>query len=303
VVVVDFLGTIDGESFRGGQAEDANIEIGAGRMIPGFDDHLIGAAEGDTREFDVTFPEGYPAEHLAGRPARFTVTVKEIKRKELPTLDDEFAKDQGADDLDALRVTVREEIADEKRAAARERRDEALLTQLIEKNPMELPPRLLENRTQARMHDLAHRLEHAGHDSDQAHRVVEAQAEAFRKAADRELREYFLLRAIAEREGMEATDADVDDYVTHLAEATHMPIQRLRARFDDEETRAGLKVELLERKVKEAIGTWCDAPGEAAPVTAPAPDAAPAEQPSGSTGSSGDAEQAPAEETTPTEAS
>jgi trigger factor len=308
VLVVDFLGTIDGEPFRGGKGEDAHVELGSGRMIPGFEDELVGAAEGETREFDVTFPADYPAEHLAGRPAHFSVTVKEIKRKELPALDDEFAKDQGAPDLAALRAQLRDEIANEKRHAARDARDEALVTQLIEKHPFDLPPRLLESRTQARMRDLAHRLEHAGHDHEQAHRVVDAQAEAFRKAAERELREYFILRAVAEREGMVATDADVEAYVEHLAAATRMPLQRLRARFDDEETRAGLKVELLERKVKEAIGTWCGAPGEAAAEAALAAAAAPAEEqpaeaPAGEAPASEGAAQEPVEAPQPTEAS
>lgn len=296
LVVADFQGTQHGEPFPGGTAEDVSIELGSGRMIPGFEDEVMGAVEGETREFDITFPEDYPAEHLAGKPAHFTVTVKEIKRKELPDLDDEFAVDQGADDLAALKSRIRDDIAREKRSQAEEERKKALVDQLIEKNPLDVPPRLLEAQAHQRMHDLAHRLEHAGHDHDRAHQIVESQADAFTKAAERELHEHFILRRIAEAENITVTDEDVEAWLEELAEATKMPIQKLRARLHDPEAKAGLESELRERKVRDAVIEWSEsgeaAPGEDTPEEAAADEPAEAE----AAAEEPEVEDAPAEE-------
>ncbi len=127
-VVIDFSGSIDGEEFEGGAARGHVIELGSGRLIPGFEEQLEGAAAGEERSVEVTFPDDYPAEHLAGREASFAVEVKEVKEKRLPELDDDFAVEAGGyDSLDELRAEIEQRIAEaEERAIEGEFREAAV---------------------------------------------------------------------------------------------------------------------------------------------------------------------------------
>src|SRR4051794_21941894 len=115
-VVMDFVGTVDGEPFAGGEGRDQMVELGSGRLVPGFEDQLVGAAAGDARSVSIDFPGDYPAEELAGKPAEFAVTVKEIKSKQLPELDDELAAEAGLDTLDERRDDIRERVAEGQRS-------------------------------------------------------------------------------------------------------------------------------------------------------------------------------------------
>ena len=150
VLTIDYKGTVDGKEFAGGSAEAATIELGAGSMLPGFEHALMGVAADETREFDVEIPPGYPIDGPDGHPAHFAVTVTDIRRKELPALDDEFAKDQGAESLAALTDILRTQMTDFCRSSEREKQRKALITQLLEKNPFDVPPQLLEKEVERR---------------------------------------------------------------------------------------------------------------------------------------------------------
>ncbi|SEP83093.1 trigger factor [Ectothiorhodospira magna] len=140
-VVMDFTGTLDGEPFEGGSAEDANLELGEGRMIPGFEEQLEGLKAGDQKTIAVTFPEDYPAEHLAGRPAEFAVTIKAVQESVLPEINEEFAKDFGVEEggVDKLREEVRKNMGRELEQAIKAKVKEQVMEALLERNPLDLP--------------------------------------------------------------------------------------------------------------------------------------------------------------------
>src|SRR6185295_17898693 len=137
-------GTIDGVPFEGGTAEDVAVLIGSSSFIPGFEEQLIGAAVGDNRKIDVTFPENYPAPPLAGKPASFDVTVKSIEAPGAVTVDDEFAKSLGMESLDKLKGAVRERIQREHDSVAKQKVKRSLFDVLDERHKFPLPPALVE---------------------------------------------------------------------------------------------------------------------------------------------------------------
>jgi trigger factor len=148
-LIIDFTGTIGGEPFDGGTAEDAPVLLGSGQAIPGFEEGLTGAKAGEEREIDVTFPEDYPAAHLAGKAARFAVKVKEVGAPEEPPVDDDFAKALGVDSVEKLRETVKQRLEQDRATASRLKLKRALLDTLNESHSFELPPSLVDNEFQA----------------------------------------------------------------------------------------------------------------------------------------------------------
>ncbi|MBO8086188.1 MAG: trigger factor [Marichromatium sp.] len=144
-LTISFAGTIDGEAFEGGSAADVELELGSGRMIPGFEDGLVGAAAGETRTVEVTFPEEYQVEALAGKPARFEITVSQVAEPTLPEVDGEFVKRFGIEDGDVERFKndVRENMARELKQRLEARTKEAVMDLLMEANPVEVPQALV----------------------------------------------------------------------------------------------------------------------------------------------------------------
>ncbi|HEX2102886.1 MAG TPA: trigger factor, partial [Solirubrobacteraceae bacterium] len=162
-VVMDYRGTLDGEPFEGGEARDQLIELGSGRLVPGFEEQLQGAKAGDTRTVRITFPDDYGAEHLAGKEAEFEVTVNEVKRKELPELDDDFASDAaGFDTLDELR----EDIAAKMREADANKVDaefrEAVVDAAVRESTVDVPEALVDARARELWDRMLHSLSHQG---------------------------------------------------------------------------------------------------------------------------------------------
>ena len=143
-VTISFQGTMAGQAFEGGAAEDVPVLVGSGRFLPGFEDNLLGAKAGESRTFDVKFPDNYPAANLAGKDATFAVTVKSIEAPGAVTLDDDFAKTVGLDSLAKLRDALRERIQREHAAASRQKIKRALLDQLDERHKFEPPPTLVQ---------------------------------------------------------------------------------------------------------------------------------------------------------------
>ena len=143
-VVIDFLGKLDGEPFEGGAAEEHTLVLGSNSFIPGFEEQLVGVKAGDEKEVNVTFPENYQAENLAGKEAVFEIKVHEVRAPKTPDIDDEFAKGLGLDDLDKLKELVTEQIKNEFSGASRAKAKRNLLDQLDDKHDFELPPKMVE---------------------------------------------------------------------------------------------------------------------------------------------------------------
>jgi trigger factor len=239
-VVMDYVGSVDGEPFEGGEGTDQMIELGSGRLIPGFEEQLTGARTGDERAVSVTFPEDYGAEQLAGKEASFAVTVKDVKAKLLPELDDDFATEAaGFDSMDELREDIRSKLADAERQAIGEEFREAVVDAAAGEAKIDLPDPLIDARARELFDRLVRTLGRQGISKEAYLRISDKTEEQLideaRPEAERALRREAVLAAVVEAEQLEPTDEDVLHALEH--EATHhqqTTPEKLRKRLADE---------------------------------------------------------------------
>jgi trigger factor len=213
-VVMDFVGKIDGEAFEGGSGDDFPLVLGSNQFIPGFEEQLVGVKAEEEKDVTVSFPEDYQAEHLAGKEAVFTCTVKEVKEPVAAEVDDELAKKFGAEDLDALKGQISERLEAEYAGAARQVQKRALLDKLDTLVSFDLPPSLVE----AEAGQIAHQLWHEenpeveGHDHD----TIEP-TEEHNKLAERRVRLGLLLAELGQKAEVEVTDAEMTQAIMNQA--------------------------------------------------------------------------------------
>ena len=255
-VVIDFSGAIDGEKFDGGTAEDYPLVLGSNSFIPGFEEQLKGTKAGEDVEVKVNFPADYQAAHLAGKEAVFDCTVKEVKKPAKATLDDELAKQFGAEDLENLKTQIRERLGAEYGQAARAVMKRALLDQLDEKVSFDLPPSLVEAEAQQIAHQLWHE-EHPevqGHDHDK----IEPDDE-HKKLAERRVRLGLLLAELGRKNEIQVTDAEMTQAV--MNQARQYPGQE-RQFFEfvqnNPQARQQLQAPLFEDKVVDHVFDQAD---------------------------------------------
>jgi len=256
-LTVDYVGTIDGEPFDGGEGRDQMIELGAGRLIPGFEDQLKGASAGDDVTVKVTFPGDYGAEHLAGKDAEFAVSVKEVKAKELPEVDDDLAEEAGFDTLAELRedIGTRLREVEERRIDADFR--EAALDAAVAAATIEVPDALVEARASEMWDRMLHSLSHQGIDKAAylriANRTEEDLLAEARPDAEQQLRREAVVAAIIEAEGLEASDDEILEALAPTAQregtTPKKVLDRLRSagRLDD------VREEVLARKAIDVV--------------------------------------------------
>jgi trigger factor len=219
-IVIDFKGSVDGELFEGGSAEDYPLELGSKSFIPGFEDQLVGAKVGDEVSVNVSFPENYGAAHLAGKAAVFACTVKAVKEPKAAEIDDELAKKFGADDLAALKAQVAERLEAEYQGAARAVLKRSLLDQLDGMVKFDLPGNLVE----AEAGQIAHQLYHEEHPDDHGHNHGNIEpTDEHKKLAERRVRLGLLLAEIGRKAEVTVTDAEMTQAV--LAAARQYPGQ------------------------------------------------------------------------------
>jgi trigger factor len=256
-LTVDYVGSIDGVPFEGGEGRDQLIELGAGRLIPGFEDQLKGANAGDDVTVEVTFPEDYGAEHLAGKDASFAVSVKEVKAKQLPEVDDALAEEAGFDTIDELRedIGTRLREAEERRIAGEFR--EAALDAAVSGATVEVPDALVDARAGELWDRMLHSLSHQGIDRDAYLRIAgrteeDLLAEA-RPDAEQQLRREAVVAAIIEAEGLDASDEEILEALAPTAQregtTPKKVLDRLRSagRLDD------VREEVLARKAIDVV--------------------------------------------------
>lgn len=208
-LVIDFVGTIDGEPFQGGSAEDAPILLGSGQVIPGFEEGLTGAKTGEERNIDVTFPDDYPEKSLAGKPARFAIKIKEVGAPEQPPVDDEFAKGLGLESVEKLRETVKQRLEQDRAQASRLKLKRALLDALNEGHSFDLPPTLVDNEFQAIWRQVQSDLERTKRSfQDEGTTEEKAQAE-YRDIAARRVRLGLLLSEVGARNKITVSEEEV----------------------------------------------------------------------------------------------
>ncbi len=253
-LTVDFEGEVDGQKRPDMAGTGVQIELGSERFIPGFEEALVDLSVGQTHGFSVTFPGEYRETTLAGKRATFTVTVKDVKEKVLPALDDEFAKDVGSfDSLEALRTTVRDacvrEQTEQKEAAARE----ALLDALLEKNPVEIPPALVEDQARALLREWQHRMQHQGIDLSHVQVNPEHLATEARDRARRQVHAGLVLEAVARQEKLAVDDAELEARIARLAEGGKQTPESMRRRLETSGRLDDLRASLLEEKTLEFL--------------------------------------------------
>ncbi len=208
-VTISYQGTIGGQPFEGGAADDVPILLGSGRFLPGFEDNLLGAKTGEERAFDITFPDGYPAKELAGQQARFAVTVKAVEAPGTITPDDEFAKTLGMESLGKLREALRERIQREHSAASRRRVKRALLDQLDERHKFEPPPTLVDQEFNSVWSAIENDLKQQGRTFADEGTTEEKERADYRAIAERRVRLGLVIAEIGERNKIMVTEEQV----------------------------------------------------------------------------------------------
>ena len=213
---IDFEGSIDGVAFEGGAGKGMDLELGKGQLIPGFEEQLVGAKAGDDRTVRVTFPDDYGEASLQGKAADFAVHVNNIRHKELPELDDEFAKDRDAESLEDLRSKIRGELEKSREGEARQALNRSLMDALVERTEFELPPGLVERQIESQMEQLKRQF--AGQVPEEILRQeIGRMREDGREQAEQRVREMLLIDAIARANDIEATADEVAVRIDELA--------------------------------------------------------------------------------------
>jgi trigger factor len=259
-VVMDYVGSLGDESFEGGEGRGQVVELGSGRLIPGFEEQLKGASAGDERKVELTFPEDYPAEQLAGKDASFAVEVKEVKEKRLPELDDDFAVEAGGfDTLDELRAEIESRIAQAEEQAIEAEFREAAVDAVVEQATIEVPHELVHSKAHEMWHRTSRRLAAQGINPEQylamtgkteEELVVESEADA-----ETALKREAVLSAIVEAEGIEVSDEELDEALRASAppDATEKQLKRAFKRARAQGADEALREDIAMRKAVDLV--------------------------------------------------
>ncbi len=223
IVNIDFEGYIDGEEFEGGTAENQELTLGENTFIEGFEEQLIGKKKGEKVDVKITFPEDYFEESLRGKEALFKVTVNEIKEKELPILDDEFAKDVSEfDTLEEYKQSIREKLEKEAKEKEQVEIENKIVEKLVELSEMDIPEVMIDNQVENEVGEFDYRLKMQGLSIDQYLQLTNSTLDDFkdqvRPVAEKKVKADLVLEAVAKAEKLEATDDDVDEELERLAE-------------------------------------------------------------------------------------
>jgi trigger factor len=254
-VSIDFVGRIDGQPFEGGSAQGFDLEIGSGRFIPGFEEQIVGAKAGDDLEIQVAFPEDYGNADLAGKPAVFTVHVAAIRRRELPELDDEFAKDLGDfDTLTDLRNRVRDDMKKMKERNADQEMRRTLMDSLLERAEFDVPSGMVERQLQHQLRS-AHDRFAGAIDHETLHHQLEQWKEQWREGARRQVQEALLLEAVAREHELGASPEEVEAKIAELADAQGVDPARLRKQYGGEGFERALEGQLTDEKALEFLSS------------------------------------------------
>lgn len=255
-VVLDFEGFVDGEAFEGGKAENHSLELGSGSFIPGFEEQLVGVATGESKDVEVSFPEEYHAAELAGKPAVFKVTIHEIKGKELPALDDEFAKDvdDEVETLDALKEKIKTRLEDSKKHEAEHNLRDSLVEKAAENAQVEIPEVMVTSEVNRMLQEFEQRLQMQGMNLELYFQFSGQDENALREQMKEEavnrVRVALTLEAIAKAESIEATDEDVNAELEKMAGMYNMTVDNIKAALGGLE---GIKGDLQKQKAVEFL--------------------------------------------------
>ena len=240
ITTIDFEGFVDGVAFEGGKGTDYPLTLGSGSFIPGFEDQLVGAKAGDHVEVNVTFPEEYQAAELAGKAAVFQCDVKKVETKELPELDDDFAQDVSEfDTLAEYREDVKKNLTEKKEKEARAAKENTAVDKAIENAEMEIPDAMLNTQVRQMMNDFASRMQSQGLTMEQYFQftgmTAEKMHEEMKPQALKRIQTRLVLEKIAETENIEASEDEVNEEISKMAEMYKMEADKLKELLGDRE--------------------------------------------------------------------
>ena len=254
--VIDFEGFCDGEAFDGGKGENFELALGSGQFIPGFEDQIVGHETGEEFEISVKFPEEYQAENLKGKDATFKIKLHEIKRKELPVLDDEFAKDVSEfDTLDAYKQSIREKLQNDREKSAEADVENQILEALIEKVEGEIPEEMYDNEVEESINSFAYRLQSQGLNLETYLKytgmTTDSLKEQFRPQSEKQVKLRLALEKIAANEGLEPTAEELDAEYEKLAKMYEMEVDKIKNIVAEAQVKGDLQSQKAVDFVKE----------------------------------------------------
>ncbi len=248
-VEIDFIGSVDGEPFEGGQGEDFSLELGSGTFIPGFEEQLVGMRRGEEKQISVAFPEDYGQPELAGKPAQFTVTLKQIKEKVVPEANDEFAKEFGLDSIEALKKELAE--GHHKQEASRIDNDlrERLVQALIERNPIEVPEAMVGRQLEYMYQNIVNRMRSQGMTPEMLGMTQESFMQQYRDTAVSQVQGSLILEAIGEQENITVEEQEIDAKMEEIAQMANAPLDAVKKHYAGDENKGSLLAQIKEEKV------------------------------------------------------
>ena len=254
--VIDFEGFVDGVAFEGGKGEDHPLVLGSGQFIPGFEEQVAGHSAGDEFDVNVTFPEDYHAKDLAGKAAIFKVKVHEVKTRELPALDDEFAKDISEyDTLGELKADLKTKLEEKAGKAADDLVENQLIDQLVEGMKAEVPEAMYERRIDQDVNDFAYRLQGSGLDLNTYLQYTGMDMESFRKTfrdvAERQVKVRLALEKIAQVENLQPSEEDLEAEYKKMADNYHIELDKVKSAVSEKDLKLDLAVEKAVQLVKD----------------------------------------------------
>ena len=261
-VIIDFDGYVDGKQFEGGYAEDYTLVLGSHSFIDNFEDQLVGKNLGEDVEVNVTFPEEYHVDELKGKPALFKVKIKEIQKKELPELDDDFAQDvSDFDTLDEYKADVEKKILENKENQIKREQEDQIIEKIIENAQMEIPQQMIAAQTRQMTQEFAQRLQSQGLSLEQYMQFTgltpQKMMEDLEPQALKRIQSRLVLEAVVAAENIEASDGEIDKELENMASMYQMEIDKLKELIgDDEKKQIGMDLAVqkaVEFVVKEAV--------------------------------------------------
>ncbi len=257
ITTLDFEGFVDGVAFEGGKGENYPLTIGSGAFIPGFEEQLVGAEIGKEVEVNVTFPEEYQAKELAGKAAVFKCTVKEIKEKQLPELDDEFASEVSEfDTLAEYKEDVKKKLTEKKETEAKNAKENNAVKAVVEDSDMEIPEAMIETQQRQMVDEFAQRISMQGLSIEQYFQftgmTIDQMLEQVKPQAEERIKSRLVLEAVVAKEGIEPTAEEVEEELKTLGEAYQMDLEKVKEMLDEKAMKQ-IKDDMAVRKAAEFV--------------------------------------------------
>jgi trigger factor len=261
--VIDFEGFLNGEPFEGGKGENHTLEIGSHSFIDGFEEQLIGKKAGDETEIEVTFPEDYHEESLAGQPATFKVKIHTVRGNELPELDEEYAADKGFDTVEEYREDVKKRLVEVKELDARRQKEDEAIQKIMDESEMEIPEAMIDSQVRTMLNDFANRMAGQGLSMQQYMKFTQTTPESLKEQtkpeAEKRIRSSLVLEEIAKAENVEVSEEEMNEELEKMAKRYNMDkdkLEEIMGESEKENIRRSLEIEkaidvILDNAVEE----------------------------------------------------